>query len=258
MTIRRVNSTGRKRILREDVQFFIRRDAEGGLGFDALLDLKDYKLPPDSKVFVEAYRQTSFMRFEYGSAAEPSPPSYVDRKLTEFSSPEGLLFRVKVTSTGERSGVLLAEGDRIPAADDEEQPNDRVPLLPPAPADLGQEIWRIDFAGSSGPLLLINKRVGDWKAVASSPAFRSLVYPAAMSLVLWTVFRDETRTTEDASDWRCRWLKFASGLPGVGDPPLKSEEEDVWTTWIEEAVASFARCHRMLDHYKASTVEADL
>ena len=160
--------------------------------------------------------------------------------------------RVKVTSTGDRAGVLLAKGDRIPVSDDEEQPDNRIALLPPAPAELGQETWRVDFDGANGPLLLVNSRVGDWKAVAASPLFRSLVYPAAMRQVLWYIYKvEEIRTIDDAGDWQCRWLAFAAALPGVGDPPLTSEDDEMWKEWITEAAESFARQHQMLDHYKA-------
>lgn len=251
MSIRRINSTGRKKILREDACIFVRPDADGTLTFNATLNLEDYELPPDALVFVEAYRQTTFMRFSHGTVAAPQPPPDVRRRLTEFASPEGLQFRVKVTSAGERPGLLLAEADQIPVRDDEEQPEHRLALLPPAPADLGHEAWRIDFT-SNGPLLLINERAGDWKGVAASPLFRSLVYPAAMRQILWHVYKvEETRTMEDPENWASRWLSFASGFPGVGTPPLGSDEDDEWGEWITEAVESFARKHQMFDHFKS-------
>jgi hypothetical protein len=252
MSIRRINSTGRRKIVREDARIFLRADSDGMLTFDATLDLTDYDLPNDAHVFVEAYRQTSFMRFPHGTVAAPQPPCDLARWLTEFASPEGLLFRVKVTSMGDRAGVLLAEGDRIPVSDDEEQPDNRIALLPPAPADLGQETWRVDLTGQNGPLLLVNKRVSNWRAVAASPLFRSLVYPAAMRQVLWHIYKVEgTRQMDDAHDWRCRWLTFAATLPGVVEPPLTSDDDNDWGDWITAAVESFARQHQMLDHYTA-------
>ena len=252
MPIRRINSTGRKKILREDAQIFVRPDSDGVLIFEATLDLSNYGLPDDANVFVEAYRRTSFMRFAHGTVAAPHPPHDLSRRLTEFTSRDGLLWRVRVTSTGDRTGLLLAKGDRIPVSDDEEQPENRIALLPPAPEDLDQETWRIDLAGANGPLLLVNSRVGDWKAVAASPLFRSLVYPAAMRQVLWHIYKvEETRSMDDADDWRCRWLAFATTLPGVGAPPFTSEDDDIWGVWITDAVETFARQHQMLDHYKA-------
>jgi hypothetical protein len=120
---------------------------------------------------------------------------------------------------------------------------------------LGQEIWRIDFSGANGPLLLVNKRVSNWKVVAASSSFRSLVYPAAMRQVLSYIYRvEKTCTMDDDEDWRCRWLAFAAALPGVGVPPSDIENDEMWEEWITEAVGSFARQHQMLDFYKAFLV----
>lgn len=259
MSIRRINSTGRMRIAREDARFFVLADSDGKLMFEATLALGNYELQPEADVFVEAYRQTTLMRFPHGTIAAPHPPPAAARLLTEFSTGDGILFRVRVTSTGDRAGVLLAEGDRIPCSDSDEESDNRVALLPPAPDDLGQEIWRVDLSGADGPLLLINMRVGDWKSVAASPMFRSLVYPAAMRQVLWHVYKvEETRTMDDADDWRCRWFMFAAALPGVGDPPLTSGDDGEWDEWIDNVVGSFTRRHQMLEHYRAHLPESSI
>jgi hypothetical protein len=252
MSIRRINSTGRRKILRGDARISVRPDPDGVLTFDATINLTDYGLPDDALVFVEAYRQTTFMRFPHGTVAAPPSPHELARQLTEFATGDGVLFRVKVTSRGDRAGVLLAEADRIPVSNDDEQPENRIALLPPAPGDLGQETWRVDLTGANGPLLLVNSRVSDWKAVAASPLFRSLVYPAAMRQVLWHIYKVEDTSAMDGSDdWQCRWLAFAAALPGVGDPPLTSEDDKIWGDWITGAVESFARQHQLLDHYTA-------
>ncbi len=258
MSIRRINSTGRKKIRRENARIIVREDGgDGALTFDAILDLGEYDLPGDAHVFVEAYRQTTFMRFPHGTVSSPQPPHDEPRLLTEFATRDGLLFRVKVTSSDGRPGVLLAEADRIPISDDEEQPDNRVALLPAVPYDLGQETWRVDFNGAGGPQLLVNTRVGDWKTVARSPAFRSLVYPAAMRQILWHIYKvEECRDVDDPDAWQSRWLAFAATLPGVGLPPAGGEEDD-WSDWIDGAVASFSRQHQLLDHYKTSIAEGN-
>lgn len=251
MSIRRINSTGRIKILREDAQVILDTAPDGTLTFAASLNLADYGLPDEALVFLEAYRQTTFMRFPHGTVANPTKAGEPLR-LTEFPVRDGLLFRVKVTSAGNRAGVLLAEADRIPVSDDEEQPENRIALLPTATEDLGDEIWQVDFGGGSGPQLLINTRVGDWKGVARAPLFRAVVYPSAMRQVLWQIYKvEETRHMDDLTDWRCRWLLFASALPGVGDPPLTSNDDDDWSNWIENAVLVFSRHHKMLDHFKS-------
>jgi hypothetical protein len=70
--------------------------------------------------------------------------------------------------------------------------------------------------------------------------------------VLWHIYKVEgTRATDDADDWRCRWLMFATALPLVDEPPLTSSDDDIWSDWITTAVESFAHQHLMLDHYTA-------
>ena len=161
MSIERVNSTGRCKVFREDVRITLRSDSDGTLTFNAALNLADYDLPSDALVFVEAYRQTTFMRFKFGTVAAPSLPPGVTGRLTEFKTKQRLLFRVKVTSASGRSGLLLAEADRISACNDEEQPDKRVALLPTEPADLGQLLWKVDINDATATMLQINKHVGD-------------------------------------------------------------------------------------------------
>jgi hypothetical protein len=251
MSIRRINSTGRKKILREDAQILVQKQSDGFLSFDAKLNLSEYDLPPEASVYVEAYRQTNFMRFDYGTVAMPHPPTGTDRRLAEFASREGLLFRVKVTSVGERAGLLLAEGDGIPCREEQDEPDKRLPLLPPMPAELGQEIWKISFT-ATGPFLLINKHVGDWKSVASSPIFRSLVFPSAIRQVLTQILLvDKESDFEDMQSWQSRWLAFAVAL-GAGEPPRPDgEDEEDAIDWIDGAAERFSAVHGWLNHYVA-------
>jgi hypothetical protein len=252
MPIKRINSTGRKRILREDAKFVVRSTPDGTHTFDANINLSDYDLPPEAPVIVEAYRQTTIMRFQHGTVASPRPAQATSRKLVEFLSPDSLQFRVKVISAGEPLGLLLAEGDRIPVSDYEEHPDNRIPLLPTVPADLGHEAWRVDFSGSSGPLLLINIHLGDWRTVAALPAFRSLVYPAAMRQVLWHIHKIyEAEDVDDPENWCSHWFQFASALPGVGERPSGDDEDSDWEEWITTAVESFTSQHQMLNQLTA-------
>jgi hypothetical protein len=249
MAIRRINSTGRKKILREDASIALHKQGNGSLSFDAKLDLSEYDLPPDANVYVEAYRQTNFMRFDYGTVATPRPPLGVDHALTEFASKEGLLFRVKVTSVGDRAGLLLAEGDGIPCREEQDEPDKRLPLLPAEGAELGQEVWRISFT-ATGPFLQINRHVGDWKAVGASPMFRSLVFPSAIRQVLAHILLIEKESDfEDMRSWQSRWLAFAVGL-GAGEPPqVDTDDEEALDEWIDGAAERFCATHSWLKHY---------
>ena len=111
MPVARINFTGRKRLAASDIGIKL---------FDALprpwfevtnLSLDRHSLPEDSLLSVEAYRQSSWMRFDLGTIAEPVIPKRLT--LNEFLSPDGILFRLKVTSSTNPEGRLLAAGDRI-------------------------------------------------------------------------------------------------------------------------------------------------
>jgi hypothetical protein len=247
MAVRKINFTGRKRIRLATVDILLSRTDSGNGRFDARIDLSSYGFPADARVFVEAYRQATIMRFDFGTVSTPIPPAVTE--LTDFDSPDEVLFRVRVTAVAGDSGKLLGEADQVRPRRPEERPEDRIPLLPPVPENLGQEIWRVDFDGDTW--LKVNSELPDWKETTRSPVFRALVYPAAMRQILERILLVEKVTvTDDPRDWRSRWLRFASSLPGSMDVPADVSD---FEEWIENAVSSFARRWSMRTRYQSSS-----
>jgi hypothetical protein len=243
MTLRRFNFTRRVRIRHEHVKIEIKRGDNGPVTFAASLALESYGFPASARVYIEAYRQTTLMRFAFGTVSLLMPETPLS--LADFAVDDGVLFRVKVTSTDEPQGLLLGEADQVPAVRPEEGPDARVPLLSPVPDDLGEELWRLEFEG--GVILKVNRNVPDWKQLVRSDTFRALVFPAALNQVLYRVLvKEGFRSTEDLSDWRCRWLYFAGKLPGVGALPAPEADCD---DWIESAVSAFARRFSFRIHF---------
>lgn len=256
MTIRRINYTGRKRISLRDIQVTLRENGERATAFDATLDLAEYNLPGDARIYVEAYRLTSRMRFDFGTVGNICPTR--DRSLTEFDSGEALLFRTKVTAQSDRRGVILAEADQIRPLRLDDGDSDRIYLISVMPSDeLDNVIWRIDFNDESRPILEINSLVSDWRALSRDPRFASLVYPCIFREVLTQVLIVENYDTpEDPTDWRSQWLDFACGLPGVGSVPL-GKDQDIRSDWLEDAVRAFARQHSLLPSFRKSWAGGD-
>ena len=154
MAIRRLNYTGRKKIRLEHVSIALQENGDAPATFDAdLKGLSGYKLPDDAVVTVEARLQTRWMRFGFGTigAITPAP----DRALSEFDSPDGIKFSVKVTAVSGTAGKLLAEAEGIPVRLPGETEERRNPLLPVKADDIGHEVYRIDFSNDP-PILLIN------------------------------------------------------------------------------------------------------
>ena len=74
----RINSTGRKRIFREDIRIKI-VDLGNGLPPVFSADIKlapDLSLDPTARVYVEPYVGSSSMRFSFGTVAKMSPPAF--------------------------------------------------------------------------------------------------------------------------------------------------------------------------------------
>ncbi len=247
MSLRTVNFTGRQRLDRKDVAISLR--TEGAVPtFDAWIRLGDYSLPADADVYVEAYRQSKSMRFSFGHVSAIHPPS--DRSLVDFGFPEGLLFRVKIVSASDPKGLLLADIDQLRPAPEGDSEDDRIPLLPVAPSpDLAGEVFRLEF-DTDQVLLLVNARLADWQELARDPLFAVLVYPAALRAILTRILCvDKHLDTDNLEDWRSRWLRFASGLPGLGKPPDGGEQSEL-DRWIDEAAASFSRKAGLLDLFE--------
>ncbi len=236
MTVRTLNYTRRKRLVREDLDITVDTSSTGDPVFEAGLQLGEYGLPSDARVFVEAYRQTHWMRFDFGTVAHLKPPT--NRTLLEFDSLDGVLFRVRVTSSEEPHGLLLAEGDRIQFRAREERVKKRTSLLPVMPSNLGHEICKVSYENNR-PVLLVNSTIGNWRSLARDPVVIALVYPLVLREILTRIVSDqEDWDLDDKNDWRAQWCKFSEKLPGVGSFP---EHRDMQEDWIDSVVESFCR-----------------
>ncbi len=232
----RLNFTGRRRISKNHVT--IRVTGIGGIEtFNAELQLGSYNFPDSAAVIIEAFRQLELVRFDFGTVGNPAPPASC--RLSEFGTLVGVRFRIKIVSTDEPKGRLLAVGDRITPQNAEQQSLSRVPLLAVRAQDLGREVWRLDFADE--PFLLVNPRVVAKKQLVQSVEFQSLVLPEIFRSILQRILLvEQIRVSDDSDDWTSRWLKFAESMPGVGAVPHRADPESD-RDWIDAAIGSFCR-----------------
>lgn len=232
----RLNFTGRRKISQNDVTIVV--TGIGGIEtFTADIQLQEYGLPASAAVIVEAFRQLDLARFSFGTVGHLTAPA--STRLSEFGTVSGLKFRVKVVSTDEPRGRLLAVADRIVPRSSESQSIPRVPLLAVRAQDLSREVWRLDF--SDEPLLLVNPAIVPRKQLVQSVEFQSLVLPEILRSILNRIlFVEQVRTADDADHWTTRWLRFAESMPGVGKLPEDSDNESDMD-WIDAAIGSFCR-----------------
>lgn len=237
---RHINSTGRRRIVREHAAVSI-RPAEGDRAsvFDLDLDLRSYGFPPDARVRVDASRSNAGQSWDYGTVGRRSEPPDDERQLTEFGG-KPPRFRVMVVA-GDGSGRLLGSAMHI------------VPRLPldslihlQEHDGLGEEVWRIEFDDmDEPPVLLVNRSIpGASGIVRNDAAFRALVMPEVLRAILTRIVLVERRDedTTEGGAWR-DWLRFAqSHLPGRDIPVQSDEAPDTGAAveWIDDVVRAFA------------------
>ena len=232
MVVRRYSYLGRQKILQQHVAFSL-KEIKGHLFAKCRLDLTHYELPADAKVFVEAYRLETYMRFEAGTVSQLDLPEQIP--LTEFDYADGIKFRIKIAS---KDGVLLAEADKIQPGDSE-LPENRLPLITTVSRDLGELVYEVDL--NHEPQLVINSSYGNWRELATDPFFKSVVFPSVVREVLTKILVIDNHTeTTDMDDWKSQWLKFGTLLPGAGTLKSKMSLEEKFE-WITSVVESFSR-----------------
>ena len=249
MPTRRFHFTQRQRISSSDVTIRLYDNRTPAMFEVHALALDEYRLPPDARVFVEAYRQTVCHRFHWGTVASRPPSVWT---LNEFGSLEGLRFRVKVTARTAPRGQLLAIADRIAPVTDKGPARSFLPIeLRP----LGEEVFRVSWDTSDEPILLVNERLG--KEIVQSPEFRALAMPAVMREVLTRFVVIERRRPDDDTSLCTRWLKFGIRMAGGTTPPESTDHENNVVTdrcleWIEDAVNGFCEHYGLGSRLEAS------
>ena len=250
MPTRRFHFTRRQRINSSDITIRLHDDRTPAMFEVETLALEKYSLPPEARVFVEAYRQTVCERFYWGTVASRSRWIWT---LDEFGSLEGVRFRIKVTSRTAPMGQLLAIADRIAPVTDEEPARSflSIELRP-----LGEEVFRVAWDTSDEPILLVNQRLG--KEIVQSPEFRALAMPAVMREVLTRfVVIDRRRPGANDSSLCTRWLSFGIRMAGGTTFPEStgSDVTDHCFDWIEDAVKGFCEHYALGDKFAASVAD---
>src|SRR5262249_34078076 len=102
---RRINSTGRKRIMREKVDIRLEPPTpDKPLSAAATLNLDGLGFPSDAAVVLEAYQRSLGMRFDCGTIGAISVPKILH--LNEIDRSGTVLFRLKVIDTDAGSAKI--------------------------------------------------------------------------------------------------------------------------------------------------------
>ena len=242
--IRRFNRTGRISIPSGRATVTLRRLERNGRGASSAGER-------DARVRVEAWRGNAFQRWDWGRVGAPTEPAERARILTDV--PETSQFRVSVIAADD-SGRLLGLADKL---------RPRLPvesLLPLVPADLGGEVWRLDYGqGDDIVVLRVNRNIPDFdRTVRTDPAFRGLVMPQVLRSVLERALLVEREDPGDPEGRWSAWFDLTRSILSDREAPSVSgdaQDDEIAQAdrWIEAVVAAFSADKvKALDRYRES------
>ena len=236
---RHLNYTERDRITRNQASVrILEEQLDGRPVFEMRLRVDRVRYPDDALVRVEASRSNVAQRWDFGAIANQTVPSADERRLTQVEPSS--LFRVFIVEPG--TGRLLGLADKIRPI----QPIDSlIPLQEDNGAELGSEVWRVDFGQDEGPVLLVNSNVpniGD--IVRSDVAFRSLVIPQVLRQVLTQmIFVEKMDPDDDEDGWGTDWFTFVEKLGVKAEPDMtwgEALDNEAAQEWINKTVIAFS------------------
>jgi hypothetical protein len=245
---RTFNFTNRIRIAREHISIQVDDAKAGGSPvFRTRLALDGYEFAASDLVYLEAYRNTEWQRYELGTIGALKVTASI--AMTEFASVEGVRFRLKVVSAEKTtSGDKLIRGQAENIRPELSGATESLlPLIPDQ--SLVTELWRLQLDDHTGPTVHVSvSLVPDRYAFARSSEFLTLAMPVIVRRILeWAVSEPDF---DWAGQWhvhpRALWLRSSMELLGqeeipgfLGEP--SDQQDDERDAWVDDAVAAFCR-----------------
>lgn len=239
----RINSTGRKRLLREHVRILLNDTGNGNPPtFTADINIPpELKLDPAAKVYVEPYVKSSSMRFDFGTAGLVVQPA--NCVLSDIDAGATVLFRIKVVDEAGEIGRILASANGIRPEEDSDG-NDRKPLLPVVTANLGEEIWQLEIDKDSGPTLKVNSRIPDLvETLKRDPILQGVIYPEVVRRMAQALLSPDNEY-DDGEDWVADWNTWFESQLGREIAEEEADDTDAAEMLADEITSSFAGKHR--------------
>ena len=252
--IKRINFTERRRIPRDRVDIEV-YDGQPRR-FDATINLQDIQLMADAAVYLEATcaGSTVIERFEFGEVGKLRVPA---NRLLRGIEGENVFFTLKVVDRREQIGCIIGLAEHIrPQRAGKQTASGRRGILPIEPADLGQELWRLDF-GDRDVVLQVNKDIPTlFDGTRSDPLFFSAIFPQVVRHIVSEAIMENVDIEEDDDRWPILWLRFAKDLhPDKETPPKPDDSKEDREEWMASVVRAFCDAHGFKDRYAAAIAD---
>lgn len=245
---RTFNYTERKKILREDVQLAIIRPNDLPEVKVLQLNLSRFPILVSSQIWFEIETgRVGLVRHSLGTVGNIDLNSTYGINERDLGN---IRFRIKIVSNEPGNvGKLLAEIDRLKPETDG---NVRSLLEVKPSDDLEQRIWKLEIS-ESGPELLINTGLGDWREVGESNIFQSLVFPQAVyEIYKWVGKYSEYPEGSIEEQWKNLFMTTGHDISQLRTPEDFSSDDDFdeyLAARAHEVAQAFARNHKALNRF---------
>ena len=251
--IRTLNYTKRLSLSSDCVQISLEKAGENNLVSASQLRLPG-GLPPNGKIFLEAYFQSLFQRFDLGTVSNPRMPEGETAILREFYDGCDVQFRLKVVDVVGEEGRIAAVCVRINYRSGED--GGRSPIIPVRTVgNLGQEIWRVVY--ENGFILELNQEITNIKEIVTRDrSVRGVILPEVLRVVLTRILAenlDEDTESGPAYEKAPNWLQLGKTFAGgIEPPPVEGRDSDTDIhTWVNDAVRGFCQRHLFRNEWEA-------
>lgn len=235
---RSINFTGRRKILRDEIQMKMLDTEDSIPSFDVTFSLNKGNLPDDATIYIEAYKNNTNQRFHFGTVGHTIKPENCKLNRIDLSAPT--LFRIMIVDETGQHGRLIASADQIrPESDDEIQKNS---LLPVKSTQLDQLTWKVEIEPGNKPVLCINRRIPDALGqLAHNPQFQSLIFPAALrQILIFYLWNDNDEDDPFSADW----MRFAEHI--LCERPHENDPLTLMT-WVDDVVSEFSNAFKLTE-----------
>jgi hypothetical protein len=220
---RRINFTGRKKIMQESVELNVTDLNTPNVAFSCSADLGRYNFPESAAVFLDVYRD-KYIRQRYDLGTVGSPVKIRDEKIPKFSSYPVLTYRITVTDQGQGGKLIL--GRSSPILFTSSGPGSSASSILPLKFQKNMnQVWRIDVE-SGKPVLLINSGItGIEEKIRNDVLFRHSIFPAVLREILFYLFILKQPDKEDETTQK--WIQYISETLGFHDDlDILTDESD--------------------------------
>ncbi|MFQ5642326.1 MAG: hypothetical protein ACE5FQ_01365 [Thiogranum sp.] len=106
-----INYTGRRKILHSELQIKLVEHGDAVPEFDVDFSLKRENLPDDAAIYIEAYKNNTSQRFDFGTVGQITKPE--NRILDQIDLTAPTLFRIRLVSMADLLPVLTRSGRKV-------------------------------------------------------------------------------------------------------------------------------------------------